>query len=221
MDVRLLALAVLAFVALPASAQSVDSSTDARAFVTRHYFEGVPYTEARGLGTEALPALYAVLADPALEEYWVNTVGTIGYIGSPDSVDPLMAFLRGFKGDVSVHAFRAALQVMPALGSIHGSGSAEALDVLVAFSDDQHWRADPLGLRYGPYEGAALGEALGRMAVTGLGWSGTDAAAAHLNSLRPGRGLRADWTDNVDEALTLNAQIRAQGAQAVFDPDSR
>jgi len=219
MDLRLLALAVLACAALPASAQSADLSTDARAFVTQLYFEGVPYDHARALGKEALPDLYAVLADPSLEAYWVNTVGTIGYIGSPDSVEPLMAFLRGFEGEVSVHAFRAALQVMPALGSIHGAGSEAALDVLVAFSDDAHWQVEPLGLRYGGYEGEALGEVLGRMAVMGLGWSGTEAATAHLESLRP--GLRADWTDNVDEALTLNARIRAQGAEAVFAPSGR
>lgn len=219
MELRALALALVACAAVPAAAQPADASTDARAFVTQLYFEGVPYLEARALGPEALPELYAVLADPSLQTYWANTVGTIGYIGSPDSVDPLLDFLRGLEGDVSVSAFRAALQVFPSIGTLHGAGSPKALDVLMVFSGDVRPEDEGLRFRYGPYEGERLGETLGRMAVLGLGWSGTEAAAAHLRSLRS--SAPTALAPQIDRALALNDQIRLQGMEAVFAPSDR
>lgn len=222
MDVRrllhtLLAPALGVAMSVPLAAQPADASSPARAFVTVHYFEGVPFVEARALGREALPDLYAVLQDRELETYWANTVGVIGMIGDPSSVEPLLAFLAGLSGEVSVDAFRAALQVMPALGHLHRSGSADALGVLENHTDDEYWRRADLRMRYGRYADAALGEVMGRMAILGLGVAGTPEAAAHLASLDT-PSLRPDWTDNVSEALVMNARIRSKGADAVFAP---
>ena len=212
-----LVLAVAAGSLLPAtgSAQSRASAPDLRSLVTQIYIHGIPYELAKSQGPGAVPELVAMLADPALDEYRSNIVAVLGCIGDPSAIEPLIGFVRGLDGEISVHTFRAVLTTFQSLGHLAQSGDERALSFLVDWSDDSHWATERVGFSYAVYRDERLGEVLGRLAVQGLGISGRPEAYRRLNELATGN-LREDWYDNVGEALELNGRVAVEGPRSVF-----
>jgi len=204
----------LAGTATPAQAQH--TVRDVRAFVTTLYYEGLPYGEAKSYGPGVLPQLYDMLADDELQPYWANIVGMIGYLGEPSSIQPLLDFVHRQKGEISVNQFRAVLQVLPAIGHISQTGDVDALDTSVRYTERDSWQKESLQFSYGRYHDTALSEVLGRMAILGLGISGTPKAMAYLASMQSGN-LRRGWVDNVAEAIALNQRVSTEGASHVFN----
>lgn len=217
-----LGLIFLATMLLPeaTAAQSSTAVPDVRSLVTQTYIHGIPYELGRSQGPSAVPTLLSLLGDPEFEEHRSNIVGVLGYIGDPSAIEPLIGFVRGLNGDVSVYTFRAVLTTFQSLGHLAQSGDERALSFLIDWSDDSHWERAELAFSHGYYRDEKLGEVLGRLAIQGLGISGRPQAYRRLIDLTA-NDLREDWHDNVGEALELNGRIAVEGARAVFTEVSR
>lgn len=197
------------------SAAGAAPSQPATEMVQRIHIHGVPYESARALGPAAVPELLALMGDPEFDRFRTNIVTTLGFIGDPSAVAPLIEFVREPRGEVSVHTFRAVLVTFQALGHLAQSGDARALEFLIAWSNEAHWRSTDLSFSYRAYRDERLGEVLGRMSIQGLGISGRPEAYRALRDLARG-DLRVDWHDNVGEAMELNGRVAVEGARAVF-----
>jgi hypothetical protein len=202
--------------AVASAATAAQAPVDIRTFVMRTPVNGLPYAEARAYGSPAIPALLAMLRDRSMEEHWDRIVYVLGCIGDPAATGPLLDFLKSQQGEVSVQTFRATLAVLPSLGHIARSGDNVALTALVDFTRADHWEKAGLAFSYSRYQGAALGEVLGRTAIQGLGIAGTAEALSTLYSIGSDPSARPDWRDNVEEAVNLNIRVSLLGADNVF-----
>lgn len=189
--------------------------TDLRTFITQTYGHGVPYSAARAFGPQAVPELVAMLGDSTLEPHWSKVVFTLGAIGDPSAVQPLKSFLKHQRGEVSRGAFQAMLAVPPALGCIANGGDAAAFNTLQRLTKVGSLKG---GLKnsYGHYRGADMKEVMGRMAIQGLGISGTTEASRVLEGMRANSRLRSDWRDNVNEASALAARVKSEGLDRIL-----
>ncbi|MBI3447300.1 MAG: hypothetical protein HY049_00050 [Acidobacteria bacterium] len=191
-------------------------STDLRTFVTNWYSHGLPCPEAHAYGPATVPDLAVMLKDPSLEAHWVKVVAALGCIRDASAVQPLMEFMTRQKSVISVDAFRAVLGVLPAIGQIASGGDATALRIVTDFVDPGACKLYGVAFTYGRYHHEALAEVLGRMAINGLGVSGQPDALVHLKQMLSAPALRADWRDNVEEAISLNERVRTLGPAKAF-----
>lgn len=184
-----------------------------RALVTEHYPAGLPYTQAQAFGPAAVTELAAILSQKELESYWTNAVQMLGFLAEPAGVPVLMDFFSARHGELSVDAFRAILLVPQALGFIANRDDRQALDLLSAFAREvgSYPQAS-----YGHYEGDELREALGRVAVQGLGLSGKPEALAVLQSLMAD-GARESWSDNLQAAIELHVRVNSEGIAGIYE----
>jgi hypothetical protein len=185
---------------------------DVKALVTRWSVSGIPYADAKAVGRQAIPELASMLKDPALEAHWTKVVWVLGCIGDSAATPALTNFLKRPQGEVSVDTFRAALAVLPSLGHLARGGDAAAFETLKGYAGGA---GAGLAFSYGRYKGEALAEVLGRMAIQGLGIAGTPEALAVLESMNTSE-LRADWRDNVEEAIALNLRVARLGPDRAF-----
>lgn len=217
MKTRLLLLTAVLFTCVHIYGQSPGKpSVDVKTFVMRHYYHGLPYDEAKMYSKDAVPVLLEMLKDPSMDHYWQNIIVTIGYIGDPSAVEPLTKFMEQLKGEIPIQRFRAVLGVFRALGHISQTGDQASLKALLEYNSLNSWKEKKLNFSYGPYKQQALSEVLNRQAIQGLGISGRPQALQALKQLKTRKDLRADWIDNVDEAVSTNEKVRVQGAKAVF-----
>ena len=215
----LVAAMVLAAVCGP-SAMTVaagENRPDVKNLLTQWHPRGIPYAEAKAYGRQAIPELLAMLKDPALAAHWTKVVWVLGCIGDASATQPLLDFLASQQGEVSLDAFRAALAVGPALGHLAREGDARALQALQSLIAADGQRNGP-ALSYRRYRGAALDEVLARTAIQGLGLAGTPEALSVLESMNT-NALRADWVDNVGEAIALNTLVSQLGPERAFAPE--
>jgi hypothetical protein len=199
-----------------AVASTVERPTDVRTFVTRWYPRGIQYSDAKAFGPQAVPELVAMLKDAGMEEHQTKIVWVLGCIGDPSATSALMEFLTSQKGEVSTETFRATLAVFPSLGHLARGGDGKAFDALSRFARPGGSEPSSMAFSYRRYKGAVLGDLLGRTAVQGLGIAGTAQAQAVLDGLAQSSDLPADWRDNIDEALKLNARVVELGADRAF-----
>lgn len=212
---KLLFLLPLAFVVFLTRAQTT-AKESVRDFVTKVYIHGLPYEQAKAYGKSAVPELVKMLNEPGLEKYWTNIIVSLGYIGDPAAVKPLVSFMQNSKGEISLARFNAILYVFQALGHISQSGDALSLNTLIDYTNLDSWKTRKLQFGYSRYNAAALSEVLARQAIVGLGISGQPAAMKKLNELRQSKQTRSDWQDNLDEATIVNKRVRTEGAKKVF-----
>jgi HEAT repeat protein len=192
-----------------------NDSTDLRTFITQTYGHGVPYHDARAYGPQAVPELLSMLGDSSLEPHWSKVVFTLGAIGDPSAVQPLQSFLKHQRGEVSRNAFQAMLAVPPALGCIANGGDPAAFDTLLRLAKLGNAKGVVKG-SYRRYRGTAMKEVIGRMAIQGLGITGTAEASRVLEGMRTDRRLRNDWRDNVDEASALATRVQREGLDRIL-----
>jgi hypothetical protein len=205
-------------VTLP-TAPTSPTPVDVRTFVTSWYPRGVPYAEAHAYGPQAVPELVAMLEDPSLKPHWTRIVTTLGFIEDASAVQPLMDFMKRQKGAISADAFRGVLSVLPAIGQIAYRGDPAALKIIKDFVDPNAYKSYRIRFAYGRYHDDALGEVLGRMAISALGVSGRPEALALLKGMLNDPALRKDWRDNVTEAIDLNERVSTLGPEKVYQKE--
>ncbi len=190
--------------------------TDIKTFVTRFYIHGVPYDEAKLYGKSAIPQLTQMLKDKTYEQHWPNIVTTLGYIGDPMAVNDLIQFMENSTGEISIYQFRAIIRVFQALGHISQTGDITSLNALKEYTAITSWQKRKLLFKYHQYSNDILGEVLARQAISGLGISGKPDAMKKLNELKLSKDTRADWQDNLQEAIQLNGKVSSQGPHKTF-----
>ena len=216
----------LAVMASSASAQA----TDIRGFVQALHVEGVPYEEAVKFDADAATTtLLEMLADPNEEANWHNVVITLGMVGSPRAVEPLIRFLEQDAGVGLSRMHHRAKSVVPmSLGYlVNRSKDQAALAYLLASVKPEMWTAR--NLRWpSPLHATSEGrnQHLSKMAVIGLALSAHPAAAQALRTLQGAptsdaeRAFQAKARGVIDNAVAAHERIARQGL-TTYDSSTR
>ncbi|MEL6863231.1 MAG: hypothetical protein AAFP19_02380 [Bacteroidota bacterium] len=190
-------------------------------FVSGQYIHGISYEKAQSYGTDAVPQLLEMLDNPKYDAARVNIVTVLGYIGEESAWLPLVQYFERQNGEVSESTFISLLVVFQSLGHLSQQGNPAILQYLAKWTEADQWRRSALRFSHKKYRGQQLGEVIGRLAIQGLGISGRPEALAVLTNLQAQTSrLYADfkweWSDNVEEAMSLNKVIQQSGVASVF-----
>ena len=191
-------------------------------FVTKSYIHGVPFSEAKSFGSQALPELFSMLHSPRYEKYRSNIVAIIGMIGDESAFVPLKEYLESQEGEISQATFISLLVVFQSLGRLGQNGNMNVIAYLAQWTRPNYWEKAGLKFTYQNYRDQTLGEVLGRLAIQGLGITGNPKAIEVLENLmnhekQLKKNFNWDWSDNIEEAIALNKRISKEGVQKVFD----
>jgi hypothetical protein len=191
---------------------------DITVFVHQLFIHGVPYEEASSYPSSAVPALLKMLDDPKEERYWSNIVITLGAIGDPRAVKPLLQFFRRGTGQLSTAHFNAKTAVLLSLGYLSNkSGNRESFNFL-----ERGLSAEGLvsGIKWTspfPMTEEELNTQLTNLAIWGLALSGRPEAGQVLRSLRKPavtlveRNFESRFGETIDEALGTHAKVARSG----------
>ena len=196
----------------PVTTGAVIATGDLDSFVLRHYFEGIPYDEARAFGVTALPRLRQLLDDPSHRDFQANIVSMIGIVGGEGAADTLIGYVNANQErTLDPATYRGAVTAVMALGLVANVGDANALSFLAA-------KALALAAA-APASGTLRLEAVtvGQQAVLGLGLSGRPEAAQVLTQLRNAQ-IRAIAEPNslLDLSQTTLSNVRSRGLSDVL-----
>lgn len=153
-------------------------------FVSRMWIHGVPYSEARKYGDDALPFLLNNLNDRRNDHSWANTVMVLGMIGNADVSRSLLDFLfRRSDVPLSRQEYFAKLSVPLALGYMANRTEDQASfktlmsGVSPRFWEKIDWAEKTIDER------EERNRALARKSIVGLALTGRPAAVKRLNDL--------------------------------------
>jgi hypothetical protein len=193
---------------------------DIRDFVRQVFIHGVPYEEATRYSTESVPALLAMLGNPAEQEHWPNIVVVLGMIGDERAVEPLLSFIKaGDQARLSRVHYTAKTSALMALGYlINKTGNVRALNYLVESVKPETWAArSATGIAPFQANTAERDTDFSKHAILGLALSGRPEAAQTLRSLQQPAGtevqraFQAQVSDLVSEALDEHQKISNKG----------
>ena len=200
MKTRFCTLALVAISIASGSAQTrsvLPTQTDAAApntpqeFVAQTFIHGVPFDQARALGPAAVPVLTKLLqqeaqrAGSAEEPTLANIAVTLGILGDPSSVDPLINFIQSGSGRLSRQSYAARTGAVMALGYlVNASSDARALKYLQDRTDPASWGRRTLGWE-SPFAQSAgeRDQQLAETAVLGLALTGKPGALTTLQQV--------------------------------------
>lgn len=201
---------------------AAETSVDATSFVCREYKHGVPYVPARAYTAADVESLRRVLADPANEPYWANTIITMGIIGDARVTQPIVDFLeRRFEGEVSLARFNALLSAPLALGHAAMHGNQAALDYLVRHHTLAAWEAKDLEWTFQRYRGHTRSVLLAKMVIRALAFGCKPETKAVLVRMRDSEQseyveLRRHAQADITEALEFYELLEKQGPEKTF-----
>ncbi len=191
-------------------------------FVTQIYFDGLPLDQAAGYGDQHVDILVAMLNDPEQVLYHENIALTLGMIGSARAADPLISYIGSpppASDDPMVArlAHKGKVGAVVALGYLVNLGDSErALAFLTGFTS-------PAVLAESVGRGTSIDNAAGadlrKYALIGLGLSGDERAAEHLQLLSrmsstivpQGATPAFDVTGILDQSIELNEEVSDEG----------
>jgi len=202
--------------------------SDVRDFVKLIFVHGVPYDGAVRFGPAATPALLAILADPAQEAAWSNTVVTLGMIGDPNAVNPLIQFISQGDGQLGRASYNARTSAIMALGyAANRDPTSPALAYLIASTGSAFWQERvrwQSPLTQDPVAGRL---ALAEIGVLGLALSGQPPAADALRKvIATSQESKATAEQQrlglvAQHALAEHAKIAAMGLASYYAPRPR
>ena len=205
------------FIALAGSLAVCASGTSAtgaktKAPLSRRDLCCLPYSEAHSLGRESIPILKSMLSDPSEKERWPHIVGTIAYVGVPESFVVLRDFMwNRFSGVVDDDTFRALLAVPNVLGVIPGT---TVTDFLEAAANPAFW--DSLPWKERVYSRRQLSVLLSEVSINGLACNNSPRAAAILEQLER-KPYSPRQIANIKEGIAINREIREKGLARFFE----
>jgi hypothetical protein len=203
------------------TANRVTAQDDVRTFVHRRYIHGVSMVDARALGTQAVPRLHELLAQPSEADAWANIVAVLGFIGDRSSVDVLTRFLtERFDGEVNLPTFTALLAVPLALGDLaRARGDSSALGFLRDGAHLSTWNQRAVRWRFRSYQGERLSRLLTRDCVNGIARIGGGPARDLLGQLQshPESSDQAAYLKpNIADAVQFVERLEKDGEQKAF-----
>lgn len=182
---------------------------DVKSFVATRHIHGITAETARPYANDrkSIETLFSILNDRAQSAAWQNAVSVLGYSSADDVAPRLISFLSNLSGELDVDAFRGALSVPLALGNLAANEKSD-LAILIDLVNQEK----SLSFSYQRYSGPTLTEAVARLAIQGIGFSGTDSGRQFLE--KNSSVFKDDWKDNVREALTqINAKAADRGEE--------
>jgi hypothetical protein len=200
-----------------------ESAMDIKEFVRSIHIHGVPYTRASAYPADVVPVLLEMLRDPAEEPYRVNIVATLGMIGDPRAVQPLLELFAEGGGQLSDEEFKVRKTVVISLGYLlNKTEDREALEFLAEGLNPESWTRkvgweSPEGLSEEHTQSQ-----LTKMAVWGLALSGRPEAREALVSLQQAplatfsEGTRGIFLDVVQEAAETYLTVAEQGLLGLY-----
>ncbi len=201
-----------------------EGKVDVLEFVHRRYAEGVPYEIASSYSREDARKLLRLMETPEKEKpYLPSIVTTLGMIGDPLGVEPLITFVEQGSGTLESPIFRAKTSALIALGYIiNKSRDERALSYLAKGVDPSTWLDKKLEWRP-PVEGKRtdLALALVKSSILGLALAGTPEAekalglAAKFNFAGEPE-MTQESQRAVTRALALNKRIQQQGLKQYY-----
>jgi hypothetical protein len=90
---------------------------DIRNFVRQFFLHGVPYETSLGYGSQVVPTLLDMLADPHEEQAWPNIVIVLGMLGDERAVTPLILLIeQNAEGELDYFQYDAKTNAIFGLG---------------------------------------------------------------------------------------------------------
>jgi HEAT repeat protein len=199
MKTSICALALVAVSVAPGSAQTrsvLPTQADTAApravqeFVAQTFAHGIPFDQARALGPAAVPVLTKLLqeaqkAGSAEEPTLANIAVTLGILGDPSSVDPLIDLIQSGNGRLGRQSYAARTSALMALGYlVNASGDSRALKYLQDSANPAAWGPRKLGWE-SPFAQSAAerDQQLAEIAVLGLALTGKPEALTILQQM--------------------------------------
>lgn len=208
----------------PAAPPSSGSPVDD--FVQVLYPHGVPYAEARALGSAAEPRLRQLLDLPAMAPHRSNIVITLGMLGSGASVDRLIQLIETGNGILSAEEVSLRMDAVMALGYAayaDPNRTTKALAYLLEGADLARW---PPRVHWKLDRGGDAGPRLRDRAIGGLGLSAQPEALRKLQAMQTGGGggggrggpppTPAEQA-RLAEAIKANQYIAANGMNKYYE----
>ncbi len=200
-----------------------------REFVTQIYFHGLPLDQAARYGDEQVDLLVAMLNDPDQVLYHENIALTLGMIGSARAADALISYIGSPPPPtedplIARQAHKGKVGAVVALGYlVNLSESERALAFLTGFTS-------PAVLAESVSRRSAIDNAAGaelrKYALIGLGLSGNERAAEHLEMLSrmsstivpQGTTPAFDFTGILDQSMRFNEEVSEEGIVEYYTP---
>ncbi|MEM7588178.1 MAG: hypothetical protein AAF560_32620 [Acidobacteriota bacterium] len=208
---------------LLSSLAAAPARADVYQVVRGTYYHGLPYELGHSLGPKAVPTLLELLAKPEEREHWANIITVLGMIGDDRATESLVEFLeRRFEGKVDPATYRALLEVPTSLGLLARDPSSRAFAYLREGTSLEAWKDRRLSWASASLEREKRDLLMVRRSITGLGFSGTEAAREHL------RGLQSSLEDtslarvvqhDVSEAIEMSERVEELGYERVLNGD--
>lgn len=203
--------------AFGAAAANVDSDrlidseiTDIKQFVRGIYIHGLPYQAASRFGSESVPALLEVLANPKDEPYWMNAIIALAIIGDESVFERIRSFIEEPRTKQSDAAYRARTAAIMALGYLlNRTQSDKVLQYLKQGLEPKSWATKP-GIGKASYHTGVEDKQLdlAKYAIHGLALSGHPDALKALKSMQQSPGSKEQ-----KKLLDLKASMMAESFQ--------
>ncbi len=199
------------------------SAEEVHAIIKQHYVHGFPVEVGVRLGSDELPVLEEILADPTQMEWWPNAVAAIGLSGADNAFEILRAFLEEpAEGTLPRAHYRAKATVPLAMGYyVNQTGDDEALDYMIQAVDPAFWQ-DREGVGRAEFQASMTQseEDLSKNFMLGLALAVTEDGRAleALKALQSGSrkvaGALAERSDDLLEQLVQEYnKVAEQGLQ--------
>ena len=212
------------FMSEPASTAVATNVTtplpDIRSFVRQIFIHGIPYEEAMKYGSDVVPTLLDMLADPREEQAWPNIVVVLRMLGDDRAVTPLISLIeQNPGGELDYFRYEAKRNAFLALGYLaNKSRNQETLSYLRDSVNPSAWAERGVTWISPERETATERDReLSRLAIIALALSGDPSAEEALRELltpaptATEREFRAQMSGVILEALKANQRIAEEG----------
>ncbi len=198
-------------------------------FVSNIYFDGLPLDKAATYAEKDASILLDMLKDPRQVRYHENIALTLGMIGDPRAVEPLIAFInKPVAAKESRPAYKGRVGAIVALGYlVNRNKSKKALSFLKESSTPESWKKR--NIKGTSKTDEAKRRDLSKYAIIGLGLSGDPEAAKHLELLNDQTQKRApadaaflkNVKDLMSESMQLNKRISRDGLLKYYEKPTK
>jgi hypothetical protein len=208
----------------PASAAAATTATAPRAnirdFVRQFFIHGIPYEDTMSYGSQVVPTLLDMLADPKEDRAWKNIVIVLGMLGDERAVAPLISLIeQSAGGEISHSQYDAKRAALLGLGYLaNKDGNQRALNYLLGGLTPSVWPQRGITWTSPDHQTATeRNSELSRLAIIGLGLSGAPSAEDALRKLRAPAttatetAFREQMSGVISEALKANQIIADEG----------
>lgn len=162
-------------------------------FVSRTYFQGIPYEQAIQYDENHVPQLKTILNDNSQSQLWSNAIVMLEIIGGEQELDYITRFiLNEPEGKYSLAHERAKNAAIYGLGYvINHTGSKRALRYLVESLEEETWtKRDVRGLGKLHKNETARNTDFSKYAMLGLALSGESEAILEIKKFKSKRALK-------------------------------